>query len=333
MGKWLSMFIDKMGLFLLHRKRSLYPQFHDDYALDTAVEKQASFFKLDTLPDLTLSSGVKLGSTGRFTFESPVQSGDQENDTASGIYYLSDRSKAKQISSPAHVIIIHGWRSDHLDKFKKIYLNPMLKEGYHVYFPTLPYHFERTVGGLYSGEYMISANVGRTVTAVRQAVLEIRTLIQWLRQNIGGQVVLIGVSLGGYVANLTSLYEQEIDALVSVMYVNDLAYAIWHTPVGKYIKRDFEQHGYTYEHLCRKWSILRTDCQSPLLPKKRILLISGKHDQYVMNEDAERLWLAWGKPRRLVYRCGHAGIIFNRKQIARDTLHFLESALGNGQFS
>ncbi|MFC0471366.1 alpha/beta hydrolase [Halalkalibacter kiskunsagensis] len=327
MNKWLSVFLDKVGLHLLHRKRSVLPQFRNHFDLQsfTAMNRD-SFYHVRSVPSLSFElSYHEHYLSGCYKFDSPIHSGDADNENTSGICYLSKRNE-----EPVHVIMVHGWRSDNLNNFKAIFLKQMLRRNYHVYFPTLPYHFNRTAGGLYSGEYMISANVGRTVTAIRQAVLEIRALIQWLKQHKGGKIILIGISLGGYLSNLISLYEKEIDALVSVMYANDLSFEIWHTPIGRYIKQDLEIHGFTYEKLRQSWSIIRTDEQQPLISKEKILLISGEFDQYIMEKDAKGLWSAWGEPQRLLYPYGHAGIIFNRKQIAKDTLKFIDSIVTEG---
>ena len=76
---------------------------------------------------------------------------------------------------------------------------------------------------------MISANIERTVVASRQAVADLRAFIQWIKSNKSGPVILIGVSLGGFITNLTATLESNIDVLVSVFYANRLSYSIWHT--------------------------------------------------------------------------------------------------------
>ncbi|MDQ0256415.1 dienelactone hydrolase [Evansella vedderi] len=328
MNKSLSVLFDKVGLHSLHRKKSLHTQFRNDtdFQASKANRNRASFYKLIEIPNILFELADQKDSlSGSFYYNSPIHSGDMNNDIARGMCYLSQNDE-----EPVHAIIVHGWRSDSLNKFKSIFLKKMQNKGYNVYFPTLPYHFDRASTSLYSGEYLISADVCRTITAIKQAVVEIRALIQWLKQNKGGKVILIGISLGGYISNLVSLYEKEIDVLVSIMYANNLSYEIWHTPIGKHIKQDLKKHSFTYEQLQECWSILRADEGQPMIPKEKILLISGKYDQYVTEKDAKKLWSAWSKPQRLLYPCGHAGIIFHRKQIAKDTIDFIEASITNG---
>ena len=96
---------------------------------------------------------------------------------------------------------------------------------------------------------MVSANIERTLQATRQAVADLRALIKWIKANKKGTLILIGISLGGFITNLTSLVEEEIDVLASIFYANRLSYSIWNTTPGKFIREDLEHHGVTYDDL------------------------------------------------------------------------------------
>ncbi len=53
-----------------------------------------------------------------------------------------------------------------------------------MYYYSLPYHFEREPeNSLYSGELMISANIDRTIESTRQAIVDLRALIHWIKAN------------------------------------------------------------------------------------------------------------------------------------------------------
>lgn len=41
---------------------------------------------------------------------------------------------------------------------------------------------------LYNGEFMISANIDRTLVSVNQAVTDIRSLVLWIKENIGNKI-------------------------------------------------------------------------------------------------------------------------------------------------
>lgn len=167
----------------------------------------------------------------------------------------------------------------------------------------------------------------RTVESTRQAIVDLRALIQWIKNNKQGPVIIIGVSLGGFISNLVATLEPEIDALVSIMYSNRLSYSIWNTIPGKYIRQDLEHHGVNYNDLIKYWEVTEPNQALPKISKDNILLISAKYDQYVHIQDADLLWEAWEKPTRYVYNCGHAGIVLKRKKIAKDTISFLQNKL------
>lgn len=215
-----------------------------------------------------------------------------------------------------------------MDDFKKIddiHKQPFLEKGYDLYHCPLPFHLNRyDTKDSYNGEFMISANIDRTLLSVKQAVSDLQALIKWIKTNKKTKVILIGVSLGGFITNLTATLTQDIDLLVSLFYANSLAFSIWHSCPGKYIKKDFTKHNFSYEKLQSDWAVINPMLSKPLIPKENILLISGQHDKYVLCEDTDALFCAWDKPHRLLYPCGHAGIIFLRKRILKDTLAFIE---------
>ncbi|WP_176717309.1 alpha/beta fold hydrolase [Vulcanibacillus modesticaldus] len=261
-------------------------------------------------------------SVGQYRYESEVNSSYKENNYITGKYY---QNLAETDEKPVHVIFIHGWRMKNLTKIKKMFLKQFMEFGYNMYFFTLPYHFDRTPEiSLYNGELMISANIERTLVAVKQAVQDLRSLIYWLKENYGGKVVLVGVSLGGYVANLTSIVEKEIDLLVSIMYANNLAHVIWNSTTGKYIKQELEKNRITFKQLNDHWRLITPSNFKPIIPLENILLINGKYDLYVTPEDSEHFWQAWGRPNRISYPSGHSGIVFNRSKIARDVIAFMK---------
>lgn len=214
------------------------------------------------------------------------------------------------------------------DKVKKIFHNQIMKLGWNMYYYTLPFHFDREPNdSLYSGEFMVSANIERTVQSTQQAVVDLRTLINWIKTYKEGPIVLIGISLGGFITNLTALVEPDIDVLASIFYANRLSYSIWKTDPGKYIKSDLENHGVTYQELIDYWNITEPSQALPKVKKENILLITAKYDEYVHFEDTEYLWSSWDRPTRYIYSCGHAGIVLKRKKIGIDTLNFIRNRI------
>lgn len=322
----LSKLIDYYALYDLHKDRSKENQYHIDFDhAPTNIDRDVFFEVPSSLADIDLNITSKENgySIGEFGFESLRPSGDHPND------YVRGESFLNEVGNKPNVIFVHGWRMKGFDRVKKIFHDSIINNlGWNMYYYTLPYHLERQPeASLYSGEFMVSANINRTVESTRQAIVDLRALIQWMKNNKQGPVIIIGVSLGGFISNLVATLESEIDALVSIFYSNRLSYSIWNTIPGKYIRRDLESHGVNYNDLVKYWELVEPNQALPKINKENILLISAKHDQYVHIQDADLLWESWGKPTRYVYNCGHAGIVLKRKKIEKDTISFLQNKL------
>ncbi|MCI0765890.1 alpha/beta hydrolase [Bacillus sp. TL12] len=316
--------VERFALYDLHRKRSKNFQFSPLPSIKGEVKDIEAFYKKQ-LTDISFdlkSSDIKNYKTGKFKYESGIQTGYSRNDLVTGEAYINNNEAA------ANVIFVHGWRMDSNDRVKKIFHNQIMDLGWNMYYFTLPFHFDREPdNSLYSGEFMVSANIQRTVRSTQQAVVDLRTLINWIKTNKEGPIVLIGISLGGFITNLTSLVEPDIDVLASIFYANRISYSIWNTDPGKYIKSDLENHGVTYQELIDYWKVTEPSQALPKVKKENILLITAKYDEYVHFEDTDYLWSSWDRPTRYIYNCGHAGIVLKKKKIGTDTLNFIRNRI------
>jgi len=304
----------------LHEKKSIESQFTGFPKQKIDLKEAIQFYQgeeVNLLLNMEYIDKFK-NQVGSFSYRSPIISNDCCNDNVLGEVYLGDTSR-----SP-NVILVHGWRMSSTERLKKMFHNKMSELRWNMYYFPLPYHLNRMPKhSLYSGEFMISANIERTIQAIRQAILDLRALIQWIRSNKSGEIILIGLSLGGMVTNLIATVEKEIDMLVSIFYGNELSHSIWNTEVGKFIKRDLQKHGVKYEELKGFWNILNPSNFTPKINLDNILLLSAVSDQYIDLKDADFLWESWGKPFRKLYDCGHTGMVFKRELLAQDIIQFI----------
>ena len=72
---------------------------------------------------------------------------------------------------------------------------------------SLPYHDRRMPPELHRADYIVSANVARTVQVCRQAVLDARRAIAWLAAHGYERIGILGTSLGSCLALLTTAHE------------------------------------------------------------------------------------------------------------------------------
>jgi dienelactone hydrolase len=317
LNKLLAKIIDKYALYQFHREKSTVSHFSNT-GIIPALEEHNHFYFKPQYPDVVFENMKEHSNykTGAFKYKSEIEN-EKCNEYVRGVFYEN------KVNSPLNVVLVHGWTQDN-ERIKEIYLKPFIEQGYNIYFMTLPYHTERqSPNSLYNGEFMVSANIERTLSSMRQAVVDIRALINWLK-SMKGKVVLVGISLGGLVVNLTTTVEENIDGSISVFAPNELSYTIWNNIPGKYIKKDLKENAFTYCQLKTCWDITNTSNFAIKIPKEKVLILSALYDRYIDFRDADKLWEAWERPERKLYHCGHAGIALCKRSIANNSLEFIK---------
>ena len=323
MNQLLSKLIDRFGIYKKNKLKSLDSQFVKNGQSVTETVSLDVLKHDSAAPDFEFEKSSEQGAheVGTFRFKSRVQSNGENNCICTGQYY---RNTAE---NETDVVIVHGWKSSSLRSAKEMLLVPLMTKGYNLYFMELPHHLSRKQPESgFSGEYMISANVQRTIMSVQQAVMDAGDLVSSSKAN-AHKTVVIGLSLGGLVTNMLGCTGAPIDALVSVMYASNLAHLVWNSAVAKHIKADFMSNGFTYEALEKAWSVLNPALRKPLVDKDKILLISGRDDLFITKEDSEALCSSWGNPKRIVIPCGHSGLNVCKEEIANDICRFIDAAL------
>jgi hypothetical protein len=323
LNKCISLLIDSIAISKKNALRSKISQFNVSSNAPIKLKDIDEFYMEPVIPEIEFNNIKNIDNyqTGEFSFASQIKNNGENNNTGRGVFYQSNSD------NKVNVVVVHGWKSSNLDRVRNMFVERFVQRGYNTYFIKLPHHFDRMLPeSSYSGEYMISANIDRTLLSIRQSVADTRDLIAWLGKS-RGKTILIGVSLGGLITNLVSCRDRSFDGLVSIMYANNLAYVIWNSAVGKYIKKDFKKNGFSYNELERYWAITVASNYKPVISKDRILLISGLYDRFVPIKDSYALNEKWGHPKQLLYRCGHSGQQYCKDNIGEDVCSFIEEIM------
>lgn len=317
----ISKVADGYGLYSLHKEYSKVDQFcYNQDEVSTLNSDYKKFYTKPFLPEVYFEeSKIEKGYTkGKLRFLSQIDNGDSNINSIFHYNICTDEEK------DIRVILIHGWRSDKLNRLENVFLDSFIEKKYDVYSYILPFHMERCPDtSLYSGEYFFSANVNRTLKSVQQAISDIRALISYIKEKRKGKIIVIGLSLGGLISNLLCEVEEDIDILISLFYANDLSFTAFETTAGKFIKEDFIKNNFDRNILRKSWSIINPSLGKPIIDLNKILLISGTYDKYVLSEDTDKLWDKWHKPKRYIYNCGHSGVVICKNTIKNDVLKFI----------
>jgi dienelactone hydrolase len=175
---------------------------------------------------------------------------------------------------------------------------------------TLPYHGTRGRGDSAVADYFLSANLGRTIRSVRQAVLDTRRVIDWLYSNNYQRVALVGVSLGSCVAGLVAAHDNRIDTSALLLTAGDFAEVVWTGRATEHIRAAFSEVA-TLDQVRAVWSIISIGHFVNQLARKhhKILIISGRRDQvvrpYLTDRFVSSLRDAGGDCDWRVLNCGH----------------------------
>ena len=79
---------------------------------------------------------------------------------------------------------------------------------------SMPYHDRRMIPGHERADHLVGPNIGLTLQANRQAVLDVRRCLQWLALQGYGKLGLVGTSIGSAVGFITMAHEPLVHAAV-----------------------------------------------------------------------------------------------------------------------
>lgn len=250
-------------------------------------------------------------------FSSTLKTPYPENNYAHAFFYRQHSVQLKGI-----IIMLHGWKIDSQTLYK-VFINKFVNNGYGVIFLELPYHLHRTPAKSYSGEYFISANLQRTIDAYRQAVLDVRCVIDFALQHTKN-IALCGTSLGAIVAALTLPFDNRIKGVISIVGGGNIAEICWNGISTVQVKRDFVQHNLPLKTVVHAWKVIDPLTYAHPRLKDRMLMINAEKDAYIPSRFTEALWEQFGKPKIVWLPTGHVGFVLHIHRVMKEAFTFLE---------
>jgi dienelactone hydrolase len=169
------------------------------------MEDTGTFFAVEPTREYRLAPSDANGDR-ILTFPSPLETPHPANNTVYCRYIAAKGKDAKR----AAVLVLPQWNSDeggHVGLCRLLAMN-----GLTALRLSLPYHDRRMPPELHRADYIVSANVARTVQVCRQAVLDARRAIAWLADQGFERIGICGSSLGSCLSLLTTAHEPLIRA-------------------------------------------------------------------------------------------------------------------------
>ena len=164
-----------------------------------AMEDTDRFFEVPATDRYQLQDGL-------LSFPSAFETPDPDNNTV----YARYQPAAPDEGPRRAVVVLPHWNAgpeEHMGLSRLI-----ARFGVSTLRLSLPYHDRRMPADLHRADYIVSANVGRTLQVCRQAVLDARRAVHWLAAQGYERIGILGTSLGSCLAMLTAAHEPRVTA-------------------------------------------------------------------------------------------------------------------------
>ena len=210
-------------------------------------------------------------------FTSPVRTRYPENDTVNARWYPAHPETQKGKPKQA-MIVMPQWNAD---AFSHNALCTLFNRfGISCLRLSKPYHDIRRPAELERSDYAVSANVGRTTEACRQAVVDIRSCIDWLESQGYEHFGVLGTSLGSCYAFIAAAFDPRIQVCAFNHASTWFGDVVWTGQSTRHIRAAFEQAGLNQDQVRQIFSIV-----SPMsymdrfaATPKRVLVVHATYD-------------------------------------------------------
>jgi dienelactone hydrolase len=201
-----------------------------DYAA-AALQHSEQFYALPEIADFRLE-GEQL------TWTSAIQTPAPDNNLARARYFPVDPRKARNPRTA--VVVLPQWNAQPESHVEACRIFNFI--GMSALRLTLPYHDERRPPELERADHLVSTNIGRTIQSMRQAVLDTRAAVRWLKQQGYERIGILGTSVGSCIAFLAFAHEPDIDAGTFNHVSGYVADVAWRGLSTKHLRAGFADH-------------------------------------------------------------------------------------------
>jgi pimeloyl-ACP methyl ester carboxylesterase len=130
---------------------------------------------------------------------------------------------------------------------------------------------------LHRADYIVSANVARTVQVCRQAVLDARRAVHWLAARGYERIGILGTSLGSCLSMLTAAHEPLLAAAALNHVSPYFADVVWRGLSTAHVREGLDGH-IALDTLRRLWLPISPQPFIPRLRGRRVLLVYARYD-------------------------------------------------------
>ena len=252
------------------------------------------------VPDAALEAKVRGTYADFLRFTSPVRTPFPENNLANARWFPARGRRA--------LVLLPHWNSDAIAYTGLCRVLNLL--GIAVLRLSMPYHDIRMPAEIRRADYAVSANIGRTLDACRQGVIDVRCCLDWLEQQGYNRLGIVGTSLGSCYAFLAAAHDPRICVAAFNHASTYFADVVWHGQSTRHIREGLEPQ-IDLERLRGLWSAISPMSyfdQFSRWPKKS-LIIYAKYDLTFLPEFSRQVVDQFARHnldhKVVVLPCGH----------------------------
>jgi dienelactone hydrolase len=249
--------------------------------IDEVMRDTDAFFAIPDRCDYDFAPAapehVARGEAGTLRFDSPYASPHPENNTVVARWFPAEGEPAvgARRERGRAVVVLPQWNSDaegHIGLARVL-----ARFGVSALRLSLPYHDARMPPELSRADYIVSANVVRTVQVCRQAVMDARRAVAWLHSQGFERIGILGTSLGSCLAMLTSAHEPRIRAQALNHVSPWFADVVWRGLSTRHVRHGLDGH-IDLDRLRRLWGPISPWSYLDRASRTRTLLVYARYD-------------------------------------------------------
>jgi hypothetical protein len=295
-----------------HRPSSLETSFHElnrhivAHSDDFFSYRTPTDFRIEKHPIRLHAAGGSNGDDrerglGEFLrFTSAVETPYAENNTANARWFPARGKRA--------VIVLPQWNADALSHNALCrMLNFCGVAGLRL---SMPYHDVRRPPELERADYAVSANIGRTIAAARQAILDVRSCLDWLQSQGYREFGILGTSLGSCYAFIASAHDERLRVNAFNHASTYFADVVWTGQSTRHVRAGVEKE-ITLDSLRDSWLAISPMSYFDQFSRfrKKSLIVYATYDLTFLPEFSRQIVAEFGR-RKLDHRvailpCGH----------------------------
>ena len=254
-------------------------------------ERHPELFPTNVRPETLAQKAAeikRLGMEGKIPkaqflrFTSPERTPYPENDLVNARWYPAPEHKDPKRPKQA-IVVLPQWNAD---AFSHNSLCTIFNRmGISALRLSMPYHDIRRPVELERSDYNVSANIGRSLSACRQAVVDIRCCIDWLEEQGYEHFGVLGTSLGSCYAFLASTHDKRIRVNAFNHASTAFGDVTWAGQSTRHVRQALEDAGLTQDRVRELWSAISPCSYYEKIageaaggPDKKVLMVYAHYD-------------------------------------------------------